>query len=234
MDELPTIYFNNPDTVIATGRSNKIATTFAVQDFSQLKKDYGAEQADVITGIVGNIISGQVTNDTAKRLSENFGKIVQDKNSLTVNSSDISFSKATQLDYAIPASKIAALSSGEFVGMVADNPDQKIDLKMFHGTIQNDHEAIAKEEAVYKPIPVINWVSEIDVQESYQKIKMDIEELINKEITLINAKKVLDETKNDSKATSKKLEASTIQENETDKISIDVKSAKLETPHETG
>ncbi len=234
VDELPTIYFNNPDTVIATGRSNKIATTFAVQDFSQLKKDYGAEQADVITGIVGNIISGQVTNDTAKRLSENFGKIVQDKNSLTVNSSDISFSKATQLDYAIPASKIAALSSGEFVGMVADNPDQKIDLKMFHGTIQNDHEAIAKEEAVYKPIPVINWVSEIDVQESYQKIKMDIEELINKEITLINAKKVLDETKNDSKATSKKLEASTIQENETDKISIDVKSAKLETPHETG
>jgi hypothetical protein len=207
VDEFPTIYFNNPDTVIATGRSNKIATTFAVQDFSQLKKDYGAEQADVITGIVGNIISGQVTNDTAKRLSENFGKIVQDKNSLTINSSDTSFSKATQLDYAIPASKIAAFSSGEFVGMVADNPDQKISLKMFHGTIQNDHEAIAKEEAAYKPIPIINRVNETDVQETYQKIKLEIEGLITTEMTLINAKKVFDETENDPKAADKKPEA---------------------------
>jgi len=52
-DEFPTIYFNNIDSLIATARSNKVATTLAVQDFSQLKKDYGSEQADVITGIVG-------------------------------------------------------------------------------------------------------------------------------------------------------------------------------------
>ena len=64
-DEFPTIYFNNIDSLIATARSNKVATTLAVQDFSQLKKDYGSEQADVITGIVGNVISGQVTGSTA-------------------------------------------------------------------------------------------------------------------------------------------------------------------------
>jgi type IV secretory pathway TraG/TraD family ATPase VirD4 len=121
-DEFPTIYFNNMDSLIATARSNKVATTLAVQDFSQLKKDYGAEQAEVIIGIVGNIISGQVTGDTAKKLSENFGKIMQDRESKSINSSDISISKSTQMDYAIPACKIAALSSGEFVGIVADTP----------------------------------------------------------------------------------------------------------------
>jgi hypothetical protein len=182
-DEFPTIFFNNIDSLIATARSNKVATTLAVQDFSQLKKDYGAEQSDVITGIVGNIISGQVTGDTAKTLTENFGKIVQDKNSLTINSGDTSFSKATQLDYAIPASKIAALSSGEFVGMVTDNPEQRISLKMFHSAIQNDHEAIAKEEAGYKSIPVIDRVSEEMVTETYARIKTEIAELLKNELT---------------------------------------------------
>jgi hypothetical protein len=184
-DEFPTIFFNNMDSLIATARSNKVATTLAVQDFSQLKKDYGTEQADVITGIVGNIICGQVTGDTAKTLADNFGKIVQDKNSLTINSGDTSFSKATQLDYAIPASKIAALSSGEFVGMVADNPEQKIALKMFHSAIQNDHEAMAKEEAVFKPIPVVSQVSEETVIETYNQIKDEIAELFKAELATL-------------------------------------------------
>jgi len=181
-DEFPTIFFNNMDSLIATARSNKVSTTLAVQDFSQLKKDYGAEQADVITGIVGNIISGQVTGDTAKKLSENFGKIAQQKDSLSVNSSDTSITKATQLDYAIPASRIAALSSGEFVGIVADNPEEKIKLKMFHGEIQNDHNAIAREEAAYKPIPLIKQVTPTDIQENYLRIKADIRDLIADEL----------------------------------------------------
>lgn len=180
-DEFPTIFFNNMDSLIATARSNKVSTTLAVQDFSQLKKDYGAEQAEVIIGIVGNIVSGQVTGDTAKKLSENFGKIVQDRESKSINSSDISISKSTQMDYAIPASKIAALSSGEFVGIVADNPEQKIKLKMFHCEIQNDHLAIAKEEACYKSIPVVENVTYADVIENYIKIKADVETLLETE-----------------------------------------------------
>jgi hypothetical protein len=177
-DEFPTIYFNNMDSLIATARSNKVATTLAVQDFSQLKKDYGAEQADVITGIVGNIISGQVTGDTAKKLSENFGKIMQERESKSINSNDISISKSTQLEYAIPAAKIASLSSGEFVGIVADNPDEKIRLKMFHCEIQNNHKAIASEEADYVPIPVIDEVSPIDIRENYERIKRQIDQLL--------------------------------------------------------
>lgn len=181
-DEFPTIYFNNIDSLIATARSNKVATVLAVQDFSQLKKDYGADQADVITGIVGNIISGQVTGDTAKKLSETFGKIVQDRQSLSINSSDTSISKSTQLDAAIPASKIATLSSGVFVGVVADNPDCKIPQKIFHAEIQNDHEVIKAEEASYRDIPLVEKVTAADIQETYLSIKDDIQQLITKEL----------------------------------------------------
>lgn len=186
-DEFPTIYFNNMDSLIATARSNKVATTLAVQDFSQLKKDYGAEQADVITGIVGNIISGQVTGDTAKKLSETFGKIMQDRRSMSINSSDTSTTKSTQLEYAIPASKISSLSSGEFVGIVADNPDCKIKLKVFHSEIQNDHLAIKVEEDKYKPIPTIAKVCDLDIQENYKRIKEDIEDIFKNELSKIDA-----------------------------------------------
>ena len=141
--------------MIATARSSKVATTLGVQDFSQLRKDYGKEQADVIINITGNIISGQVTGDTAKQLSERFGKIMQDRASYSINSADTSVSHSTQLESAIPPSKISALSSGEFVGMVADDPGNKIELKTFHCEIFNDHGTLKKEQESYKEIPVI-------------------------------------------------------------------------------
>lgn len=194
-DEFPTIYFNNMDSLIATARSNKVSTCLAVQDFSQLKKDYGSEQADVITGIVGNIISGQVTGSTAKTLSENFGKISQAKDSMSINSSDTSITKATQMDYAIPASKIATLSSGEFVGVVADNPEQKIKLKMFHAEIQNDHKAIALEEAGYKQIPMVKKVTAEMVEENYKQIKREIFELLKTECAKQEVNAEVKETK---------------------------------------
>jgi hypothetical protein len=177
-DEFPTIYFNGIDNLIATARSNKVAVTLAVQDYSQLKKDYGREQAEVIMNIVGNIICGQVTGDTAKQLSERFGKINQQKESVSVNSSDTSVSRSTQLDYAIPASKIAGLSSGEFVGMVADDPTEKIELKTFHCEIQNDHGAIAQEEEIYQEIPAARRLSPNEVLLNYQRIRSDVKNLV--------------------------------------------------------
>ncbi len=58
-DEFATIYFNGIDNLIATARSNKVATTIAVQDASQLIFHYGKEQAEVIMNITGNVISGR-------------------------------------------------------------------------------------------------------------------------------------------------------------------------------
>jgi hypothetical protein len=184
-DEFPTIYLNNIDNLIATARSNQVATCLGIQDFSQLKKDYGRDMADVIMNITGNVISGQVTGETAKQLSERFGKIMQDRASLSINRMDTSISRSKQLDSAIPASKISALSSGEFVGMVADNPDFKIDLKAFHGEILNESAALANEEAKYKPLPVVRQVDSGMIQQNYLQIKQDVEDLVNAEMERI-------------------------------------------------
>jgi len=184
-DEFPTIYLNNMDSLIATARSNKVATTLGVQDFSQLKKDYGKDQADVIMNITGNIIAGQVTGETAKQLSERFGKIMQDRTSLSINRTDTSVSHSKQLDTAIPASKIAALSSGEFVGMVADDPGQKIELKAFHAAILNDHEVLKREQVGYKPIPVVREVTPAMIQRNYLQIRQEVEDLVAAEMERI-------------------------------------------------
>lgn len=181
-DEFPTIYLNNMDSLIATARSNKVATCLGIQDFSQLRKDYGREQADVIMNITGNIIAGQVTGDTAKQLSERFGKIMQDRESLSINSNDTSISRSKQLDSAIPASKIASLSSGEFVGMVADDPSNRIDLKAFHCEILNDHEAIRKEESGYRDIEPVRKIDQQAIQRNYEQVKQDIQEIIQSEM----------------------------------------------------
>lgn len=181
-DEFPTIYLNGIDSLIATARSNLVSTCLGVQDFSQLRKDYGREQADVIVNITGNIISGQVVGDTAKSLSERFGKILQDRVSYSINSGDTSTSKSKQLESAIPPSKISSLSSGEFVGMVSDNPTEKIDLKTFHCEIINDHEAIKAEEEKYVPIPEVRQVTQAMVHRNYMQIKQDIQDIIYSEM----------------------------------------------------
>jgi hypothetical protein len=82
----------------------------------------------------------------------------------------------------IPASKIAALSSGEFVGLVADNPDEKIKLKMFHSEIVNDNEKLNEEVSRYKEIPTVSNVTQQQVQDNFYQIKMNIKRLISEEV----------------------------------------------------
>lgn len=187
-DEFPTIYIGGTSGIqshVATARSNFSSTLLAVQDMSQVKMDYGREQAEVIMNIVGNVISGQVTGETAKGLSDRFGKIVQTRESVSINRQDTSVSHNSQLEAAIPASKIASLSSGEFVGMVADNPDEIIKLKTFHCGIQNDHAAIKAEENNYKPLPKIRNITNQEVQNNYIRIKNEVTEIIEQEIERI-------------------------------------------------
>ncbi len=184
-DEFPTIFFNDIDSLIATARSNKVATCLAIQDFSQLKKDYGADQSAVIMNITGNIISGQVTGETSKFLSERFGKINQVKESISINRTDTSISKSSQLDFAIPQSKIAGLSSGEFVGMVADDPTNKIKLKTFHCEIMNDHVQLNATTLLYRELPKINSVTTQMVADNFRRIKSEISHIVETEIERI-------------------------------------------------
>ncbi len=180
-DEYPTIYAPL-DTVVATGRSNLIATTIGVQSVEQVRRDYSREQAEVLINICGNVIAGQSSGDTAKQMSERIGKIMQDRESFSINSGDTSVSRSKQLESAIPPSKIAALSSGEFVGLVADNPDNKIGLKAFHCEIINDHAQLKKEENAYRDIAVVRKIDNTMVQRNYLQVKQDIQDIINTEM----------------------------------------------------
>ncbi|MEE1947249.1 conjugal transfer protein MobC [Pedobacter sp. KR3-3] len=187
-DEFPTIYIGGASGIegtIATARGNRVSTVLAIQDVSQMRKDYGKESADVIFNIVGNIISGQVLGDTAKTLSERFGKIIQQRESLSINSSDTSVSRSTQLESAIPPSRISSLSSGEFVGAVADDPTNKIELKTFHCEIINDHEALKKEEEGYVPIPKVRDITPKEIEENYNRIREEVAMIIETEMERI-------------------------------------------------
>ena len=195
IDELPTIYFKGLDNLIATARSNKVAVCLGFQDFSQLVRDYGDKEAKVVINTVGNIFSGQVVGETAKTLSERFGKVLQKRQSISINRQDVSTSINTQLDSLIPASKISNLSQGTFVGSVSDNFGEKIDQKIFHAEIIVDHAKVSAEEKAYKKIPVINRFKDSEgndimlqqIQRNYDQIKADAQAIINDEMERIKS-----------------------------------------------
>nr|WP_262714154.1 hypothetical protein [Mucilaginibacter rubeus] len=159
-----------------------ISTCLDIQDASELHKDYGREQADVIMNIVGNMAVGQVSGDTAKFVSEKIDRIMQDRESLSINRSDTSISHSKQLEAAVPASRISTLSSGEFVGLVADNPDCKIELKAFHCEIVNDHESLNREIDGYRPLPEVRAISNGIVERNYLKVKQDVRDIVDSKI----------------------------------------------------
>jgi hypothetical protein len=193
VDELATIFFRGLEFLIATARSNKVAILLGFQDFSQLKKDYGDKEAAVIMNTVGNIFSGQVVGDTAKLLSDRFGKVLQKRQSITINRNDKSTSISTQMDSLIPPSKIAGLTQGMFVGAVADNFGERIEQKIFHCEIVVDNEQVAAETKAYRPIPVIaNFVDELGVdrmkemiQANYDRIKAETRQIVEDELERI-------------------------------------------------
>lgn len=193
IDELPTIYFKGLDNLIATARSNKVCVLLGYQDNSQLVRDYGDKEAKVIMNTVGNIFSGQVVGDTAKTLSERFGKVLQKRQSMTINRNDKSTSISTQMDSLIPPSKISTLTQGMFVGAVADNFDERIEQKIFHAEIVVDSQRVAAEEKAYKKIPVItdfkdeNGVDRMkeQIQANYDRIKAEARQIVEDEIQRI-------------------------------------------------
>lgn len=193
VDEVPTIYFKGLDTLIATARSNKVAVMLGAQDYSQLVRDYGDKEARVIQNTIGNIFAGQVVGETAKNLSERFGKILQQRKSINMTREDTSTNISTQLDSLIPASKISNLSQGEFVGSVCDSFDEKINQKIFHAEIIVDNEQVAAETKAYRKIPVItNFTGadgkdhmEEEIERNYYQIKEDVAQIIEKELLRI-------------------------------------------------
>lgn len=202
IDELPTLYFRGLDNLIATARSNKVGVMLSAQDLSQLIRDYGDKEAKAIFNTIGNVFSGQVLGETAKSLSERFGKILQRRQSLSINQQDTSTSISTQLDSLIPPSKISNLSQGQFVGSVTDNFGEYIKQKIFNCEIVIDVDKVSEEEKHYQPIPIItnftdpkdnkNYMKEM-IQENYEQVKLDCERIVRNELIRIAQDPLLDE-----------------------------------------
>ncbi len=192
IDELPTIYFRGLD-FISTARSNRISSLFGIQDYSQLTRDYGDKESKVIQNLVGNIFSGQVVGETAKTLSERFGKVLQKRQSITINRNDKSTSISTQLDTLIPASKISTLTQGMFVGSVSDNFDERIEQKIFHAEIVVDNEKVSAETKAYKKIPhILSFTDENGndnmkqvIEANYRQVKADVMQIVESEMERI-------------------------------------------------
>ena len=146
-----------------------------------------------VMNTVGNIFSGQVVGETAKTLSERFGKVLQKRQSISINRQDVSTSINTQMDALIPPSKISGLTQGMFVGSVSDNFNERIEQKIFHCEIVVDAEKVKREEKAYKKIPVITDFTDEDgndrmketVQANYRRIKEEVKQIVKEELERI-------------------------------------------------
>ena len=177
LDELPTVFIKGLDNLIATARSNKVAIILGAQDRSQLKRDYGDDEAKVIMSTVGNILSGQVNEETAEALSKMFGKEFREQQSKSISENSDSTSISYQLQEIMPASKIGTLTQGMFFGRVADNFETPIDRKLFCGTIDVDTNRAKSKKKEWQKVPIITdffdgRIPEVPEQEMLRLEKM--------------------------------------------------------------
>jgi TraM recognition site of TraD and TraG len=182
-DEFATVRATNVLTTFATARSNNVIPILAVQDLSQLRIQYTREESDLVLNISGNFICGQTAGETAKWVSERFPKVLKDRSSVSSNSSDTSISVTPHWEEAVTPATLAMLSSGEFVGVTADDPDIEVPLKGFHARISREEIAIGKEK-----LPIIHHpINDIALKQHFAAIRQDMVQLIERETKKITA-----------------------------------------------
>jgi hypothetical protein len=180
-DEFATVRAYSMTTTLATGRSNDITTVLAVQDLSQLRTQYSRNEADLFLNIAGNVFCGQVGGETAKWMSERFPTIQRERPSISSNSTDLSVSTTLQREPTVNQATIAGLSSGEFVGVLSDDPGKELELKVFHARILRKESG---PEVKYE-LPVVREVSNEVVEAEFQRVKTDIEGMMAAEFERI-------------------------------------------------
>ncbi|PWN59971.1 type IV secretion system DNA-binding domain-containing protein [Chryseobacterium oncorhynchi] len=177
VDEFPTVYVRGIDNLIATGRSNKIATVLGFQSFAQIIVNYGKEISDQMLRICGTRIMGQMMDDDAKIISENIGKqkILNISNTLSAN--DISIGNQTSMEDIVPLSTISQFSQGTFCGVIADDFSNKNDNKIFMGELLPPLDLKAREEDL--PLPKIYDMTPDNLQEQINAYNLGNEAELN-------------------------------------------------------
>jgi len=173
-DEFATVRAYSMTTTIATGRSNNIVPILAVQDLSQLRTQYTHAEADLFLNITGNLFCGQVGGETARWISERFPRIRREKPAISVNSRDTSITRELQWEPTVNQATIAGLSSGEFVGVVSDDPDNPLDLKAFHAHITRQEPNRRTNDL----IPIVTPSALSEAARIFHEVKSDIRQLV--------------------------------------------------------
>ncbi|KMU61971.1 mobilization protein [Elizabethkingia anophelis] len=193
-DEFPTIYIHKIDNVVATARSNKVAVLLGLQELPQLRQFYKKEIADTISAIVGNILSGAARDkNTLDWLEKMFGKIKQKTFSQSISQQGTTTSINEKMDNMIPAGKIAALKTGEMVGMIAggeENDTEEYKTSAISGKINLDMKAIEWEEKNYVKMPVYRHFRDNNGNDRKAEVLMTNFRRINKEVELITLEMV--------------------------------------------
>ncbi|AQW92984.1 TraM recognition domain-containing protein [Elizabethkingia anophelis] len=193
-DEFPTIYIHKIDNVVATARSNKVVVLLGLQELPQLRQFYKKEIADTISAIVGNILSGAARDkNTLDWLEKMFGKIKQKTFSQSISQQGTTTSINEKMDNMIPAGKIAALKTGEMVGMIAggeENDTEEYKTSAISGKINLDMKAIEWEEKNYVKMPVYRHFRDNNGNDRKAEVLMTNFRRINKEVELITLEMV--------------------------------------------
>jgi type IV secretory pathway TraG/TraD family ATPase VirD4 len=177
LDEFASVRAASVLHTVAVGRSNDIIPFLVVQDLSQLRMMYSRAEADMILNMTGNLICGQVGGETARWISERFPSVTGYRTTVSVNSSDTSVSKAEQSNATVSPATIATLSSGEFVGILADDPERKMELKAFHAKVVKE-----PLKSRFEELPLVRKVNATIVEENFQRVRRDVIELVDKEM----------------------------------------------------
>lgn len=188
VDEAPTLYFYQLANLLSTARSNKVSVLLGLQEIPQLEEQYGKSTSKTITSVIGNVISGSArAKETLEWLQTIFGKIKQTKEGITINESRTSLNINEELQYTIPASKIATLPAGHLVGQIALDFGQEDDFPntMYNCATNLDLKAISAEEKNYVDLPKFYNFGTPEEKDkiltaNYDKINKEVNDIIHK------------------------------------------------------
>jgi hypothetical protein len=164
-DEFATIRAASILPTMATGRSNDIVTVLAVQDLAQLRVLYSKDEAEWVFGIAGNLFCGQVGGETAMRVAERFPQVLRERASVSVNSADLSVGRRRVWEPAVTAATVAGLSSGEFVGVVADDVEAAVEMKAFHARVRRLSDGVG-----FGELPLVNDIGEGELVGVFERV----------------------------------------------------------------
>jgi hypothetical protein len=176
LDEAPTLYIPRLEMIPATARSNRIATVFMAQDYTQMVDSYGKEKADVIIANLNNQFYGRVgVASSARMICEIFGKEEKEMESRSTSQSQYgvrlshnqSVSVNRQEKQVVRPQDLSSLKEGEFIGTTVEGKEP-----FFWSRIKAARTSASGQ--LIQP-----FAFDLQVQENFTKVRAEAEGVVN-------------------------------------------------------